>query len=304
MACTSDKKPLVSPEQALSDTPGFQNAKVLRQLAQGASSNTWLIEHLFEGAERKFVLRLIRHDVPESASRFQQELSAIEQAAAAGITPALVMVDATRGLLIREYAEGRVWQESDLRNPDRIKCLAELLVRLHSLPAESDPWSPGQAALTYAGQVDTRQACAIADEAADLYGQLQADVFPAASGEWMSGSLCHNDLMVKNIVELENGAGPCLIDWEFAAAGDPLFDLAVVCRHHSLPSTAESALLGRWSELMCPGLGRAEIATRVAKWGDFYDALLALWYLLLQQRGEVDSLAAARLKLLLSKFSH
>jgi thiamine kinase-like enzyme len=55
--------------------------------------------------------------------------------------------------------------------------------------------------------------------------------------------LCHHDPHLGNVI----GEPGVLIDWEYAALGHPLFDLAFVIEYHALDGQAESALLAGWA---------------------------------------------------------
>jgi thiamine kinase-like enzyme len=69
-----------------------------------------------------------------------------------------------------------------------------------------------------------------------------------------------------------------LIDWEFAAPGDALFDLAVVVQHHELGNDLAGVLLQAY-------LGRPPTTTEQSRFGAqraFYRDLLSLWNLRLR----------------------
>ena len=59
-------------------------------------------------------------------------------------------------------------------------------------------------------------------------------------------SLCHNDLVAANILDI--GPQVRLIDWEYAALGDPFFDLAAVVEEHGLAELDRELLLLAYGE--------------------------------------------------------
>ena len=81
--------------------------------------------------------------------------------------------------------------------------------------------------------------------------------------------ICHNDLTAANVIDV---GGLQLIDWEFAAPGDPFFDLAVVVAHHQLDASTRAhfltAYLGREDKTAMADLNR---------WCAVYRSLRALW---------------------------
>ena len=56
--------------------------------------------------------------------------------------------------------------------------------------------------------------------------------------------LCHNDLLNANLID--DGARIRIVDWEYAAMGDPWFDLGNLAVNHDLDADAEVALLAAW----------------------------------------------------------
>jgi thiamine kinase-like enzyme len=71
--------------------------------------------------------------------------------------------------------------------------------------------------------------------AAELVTLLRRNAHPA---------LCHNDVHHLNIVD---GAGLRMIDWEYAGLGEPLFDLASVCVYHRYARAERAALLAAYA---------------------------------------------------------
>jgi thiamine kinase-like enzyme len=85
--------------------------------------------------------------------------------------------------------------------------------------------------------------------------------------------LCHNDLLAANF--LASDAGIRLIDWEYAALGDPYFDLGNFAVNNGLGAAEEEAFLGAY-------LGAAPGAHRLARlrlmrfMSDFREAMWAV----------------------------
>jgi len=83
------------------------------------------------------------------------------------------------------------------------------------------------------------------------------------------GVLCHNDVTAANVID---SGEICLIDWEYAALGDALFDLAVVVAHHNLDDAATAHLLHAYA-----GRHHAQMTADLGRWCDVYRCVLALW---------------------------
>ena len=91
----------------------------------------------------------------------------------------------------------------------------------------------------------------------------------AANTRRSSLALCHNDPVAQNIVR---GPELRLIDWEFAAPGDPLFDLAVIVGHHGLGTEQARVLLAAARGRVYPSDRRS-----LARLVDGYANLRRLW---------------------------
>jgi len=88
------------------------------------------------------------------------------------------------------------------------------------------------------------------------------------------GVFCHNDVVAHNVVD----AGTLrLLDWEYAADNDPLFDVAVPVSYHELAAAPADALLVAY-------LGSADAAARerLQDLVRLHDALHWLWLALRQ----------------------
>ncbi len=247
-------------QSAMADIPALAHACVLRELTGGSVSDSWLVE----AHGKRMVVRVDTPLARELGLDRKGELRVLQTVAAAGIGADLIWADPAAGVLVTAYIPGPVWSEKSLLDPAGLEQLAGTLRRLHSLPAAVSPdFNPAQAALTYAGGIGTTAAAELAEKAVHLASQLLAPGYHR--------SLCHNDLVYSNII----GSDPVrLIDWEYAAVGDPLFDLAVVVRHHQLPDTVAQGFLRA-----CLRLPDAQTTERFNAFCDLYDLLSALWYM-------------------------
>lgn len=239
-------------------------ARVVARLPGGPVSDSWLLE----AQGRRMALRMDRPAARALALDRAAEREVLDCVAAAGIGPAVIWADPERGLLLTSWVEGTPWTPEQMRDPERLATLAGLLRRLHALPPRGPRFRPDEAAARYALLAGSREATELAGRALALSRELLADG-PRA--------LCHNDLVHHNIIA---GDPLRLIDWEYAAVGDPLFDLAAVLRHHQLPDAAADRFLA------CYAGGAARVPVeRLDRFCLLYDLLAALWYLAMAQVG-------------------
>lgn len=249
------------PRAVLDGLPGFGDAVIVSRLEGGVASRSYRVSH---GQE----ILVLRIDTPEAARLGldrRREHAVIEAVAAAGLGIAAIHCDPASGVLLRRWLPGRPWTREDLGQPRNLERLAAVLRRLHGVPFSGPRFDPLAAAARYAEQLGGEEALGHLRRLAGLHAQLPA-VEPV---------LCHNDLVCDNVLQ---AGGPVLIDWEYAAPGDPFFDLAVVVEHHELGGDLASVLLRAY-------LGRppqVEEERRLRVQCAFYRELLGLWNLRLR----------------------
>lgn len=247
---------------ALAAIPGMEGAAIVGPLAAGPTNATWLVEQ----DARHWVLRL---DMPEIGSLGldrESERQVCTAAAAAGITPEYRCFDPAAGIYLRRYVPGRALSGDDLGYPRTLDRLAAVLRTLHALPLAGRAFDPAAAVRRYAAQLGSRAA-------SELAGRALASLEGPAAGEGRFAT-CHNDLVAENV--LQTAAGDLLlIDWEYAGVGDPMFDLAVVIRHHGLREPLARGFLEAYLQRPAAA-AENERLTRLCV---FYGYLLELWNL-------------------------
>jgi thiamine kinase-like enzyme len=147
-----------------------------------------------------------------------------------------------------------------------------LLRRLHRLQAIGKPFALRSNLARYVGLVATAEAHQIAGEADILLRRLSTDHSRLC--------LCHNDLSSANI--LDTGSLR-LIDWEYAAIGDPCFDLATVIQHHGLAEGQVECLLTAYKDPVSD-----EDRHHLRRYCRLYDRVLALWLLAVGCNTDLD----------------
>ena len=179
-----------------------------------------------------FVVRQ-RHepvDRPGSASSF--ELASHRLAAAAGLAPHVVDAAPDGHWLVMVFVDAPPWSEERLLSDPGVDAVGELLQRLHALPAEALPRVDVAAiAQGYLQQISkhphdlagaTAGVLAVERAARDLHRLSDRAV------------LNHGDLMAANLIGpgTDSGAGPMLVDWEYAQRADPTWDVACLLAYY------------------------------------------------------------------------
>jgi thiamine kinase len=152
------------------------------------------------------------------------------QAAAAGegVAPAVLYADPEHRFMVMQYIPGATWAAKDFARPDRIRLLGSTLRTLHAItpPVVSGFDLHG----LYRGH--RQRIVAVAPAEAPVLDALlhRADLALEACGSGeREPALIHGDLHHSNLVGFER---LWLLDWEYGAVTDPLFDLGCVLAYY------------------------------------------------------------------------
>ena len=202
--------------------------------------------------QRSWVVRIDGFPSERMGLSRDAEWRALQNAAAADLAPQPAYRNPALRVLVCEYCEAR---------PGAISSLAEvaaLLRNIHQLPAikfRLDPLHRARAYLSVLGERELPDALLAACE--------RLDPVPL--------TLCHNDLLRAN--RLMGKHHMLALDWEYAAMGDPLFDLAAVIEGDDMSDDEAKALHTAW----LGDLPTAAEQTRLADQRRVYRELAALW---------------------------
>ncbi|MEX2495863.1 MAG: choline/ethanolamine kinase family protein [Woeseia sp.] len=251
-------EPLMSPQDALARVPGWSGDYSCRKISGGLTNRSWCVS----SAAGEFVLRLdAAHTAALELDR-GTELKILREASKVGIAPEIVWSDPPAGILLYKYLPGPVWQRESLDQPHNLERLAELLRKVHSLPAAGVPLDAVAAASRLAAAAGKDPALTpFAERCLCLVTEL-----PAVEAV----CCCHNDVIAANIVE---SSTICLLDWEYACDNDALFDLASLIGYHDLKKAQVSRLLDAYADgQVAEARERLEIQLRL------FDCLQWLWF--------------------------
>ena len=226
--------------------PGLSAAELaaarFRPLAGGVNRRSFLVS----AGGREHVLRLPIAGA-QALLDLETEAVAMRAAAAAGIAPHVVAVDAANGLLLTEYrANAKPWTPAAARKPASIERLARLLRSLHAIEVDLPAYAAERIARGYLAALAAGASPELArlggarirewaDELLDL-----ARSYDAANA---ATAFCHNDLVAANV--LDNG-GLALVDFEYAVRGSPLLDLAGLAGMNDFTPAAQRDLLAAY----------------------------------------------------------
>ncbi len=249
------------PEGLLQRVPLWQGAQSVecRALAGGHSNESWLV--VADGISA--VLRRDGGRVPAPVVDRGRELAVLRSAAAAGLGPEVLYADPGAGILVTRYLAGETLGAAQIGKPDTLNEIAALLRRVHALPDPGVTYELAEAGELYLAAIRNP---ALRSRGMELVEELA--VLAAATPS--ERRLCHMDPVAGNLIRTADGLR--LVDWEFAVAGDPLFDLAAVIAYHDLGPAAALHLLRAWSGRVSPRRRQ-----RLAELIRAHDVLYWLW---------------------------
>jgi thiamine kinase-like enzyme len=192
-------------------------------------------------ASEAYVLRIAGAGTERYIDRAAEAHNA-RQAASLGIAPELLYLDPTSGLMLTRFIDGGTpLQAADLQRPEPLRNAVDLLKRLHG------------SGLAFAGRME-------------LFPKLDEYIALAAQKGWPAGldltpirrraevarvalersavpfAPSHIDPVPHNFVRARGGA-LYLLDWEYAAMAEPMWDLAAVSIEAELDDALDRSLL-------------------------------------------------------------
>jgi thiamine kinase len=213
-------------QEALAQVPGAATEADLtvQALAGGTSNATFRVQT----GQGVFVLRLHEPYTVDLGVDRRREAVLHGAAAAAGLASRILAADPQGRFLVTEFLTGSPWRAADLEDETRLRELAQTLQELHALPApEVKPLDLSALLDHHVTQIAAQDAAAAAEWLPQVIRAREILTRQKEAGR--RPCIVHGDLAHSNII----GVGrPQLIDWEYAAVGDPLNDLACLLAYY------------------------------------------------------------------------
>lgn len=240
-------------------------------------------------AARLYSLRVTTADSQELGLDREWECRVLAAAAAAGVAPEVRCCEPAEGVLVADWVPSRAWTAAEIRQPDTIHAMAQLLRRVHALriPQPARAMSPAawiahySAALARDGSgipSPSGERTSAAPASAELRAAADARLTLLAVSHPPAVVLCHSDLHRLNVAM---GDRLLLLDWEYAHVSDPYWDLAGWIANNDAGPDFGADLLARY--LQRPAVAGESARLRLFVW--LYDYVCLLWSeLYLKQR--------------------
>ncbi len=239
-----------------------QGVDAVEPLGGGITNHNYKVD---AGGE-SFVLRIGGAETELLGIDRAHERDASQVAAALGIAPDVVSFVEPEGHLVTRFVEGTVGDVS-------VEDAARLLRRLHDGPSLPGRFDALAVVDEYAARARSRGV-----SLPEAFTQARA--VGAAVGARLGRrpeAPCHNDLLAANFISA--GGRTWIVDWEYAAMGDPAFDLANFAVSNGLDEEGDAELLGAY------GSGEADVHVLMRYLSDFREAM---WGVLQQAISTID----------------
>lgn len=222
----------------IASLPYWNNPVSIEPLSGGMTN----LNYRVNDGDHAYVVRLGEDDPVHLISR-RNEIASSEAAHAIGVSPELVYHEP--GILVVRFVEGRVFDEADVRNPDNLERIVEILKRFHhemptrfnQVPVMFWVFQVFRHYHNLLAQGDSAHVARL-PELAQIGRELEAAVGPV---EIVFG---HNDLLAANFID--DGDRIWLIDFDYAGFNSPLFDLSNLASNNELDEDQELTMLERY----------------------------------------------------------
>jgi len=236
---------------------------VVRRLNGGLTNQSFLIA----AGNNKLVLRKNSRISEALDLNRSAEAAALHHADRAGLCAPVIYCDPGRRYLVTRYIQGEPWCADGI---GALKQLAQLVRSIHVLPAIDAQLEIDDKTASYWHSIDG---------GADFYTTLRAldpklqRHIAIAKSLNDSVCLCHNDLLMENLIAVDNG-NLYAIDWEYAAMGDPFYELAVIVEEYRMARRQQQCFLAEYLNRPVTEMDWQ----RLEHWRVIYGYLSVLWY--------------------------
>ncbi len=226
----------LSLEEAIARVPQWNKALDIKTspLGGGITNQNFRIDV----GKESFVLRIPGDDTELLGIRRRNEYEVNKIAGELGIGPEVVFFIQPEGYLVTRFIEGCPFPAEEIREPENIRKVADVLKRIHGLPFIPGAFSAFRVVEEYT-EVAQRYHVEFPVNF-DGYLVRMKEAENAISANPISPHPCHNDLLNENFLYDGNIR---ILDWEYAGMGDIFFDLANLSAHHRFSDDEDRLLL-------------------------------------------------------------
>lgn len=227
----------------------------VQRIPHGLTNKSWIVER----SDGALVIRAPFEHSDQLKIDRNNEAIILNIVSKEGIGAPVLFCAPKESLLITQYIEGPVWQYADAHKKTNIIKICSLLKKLHALgPHQNIQTTYYSEVLKYYWNLLKVQYDQTLLQLAEKLDQTR------------EAALCHHDVNHFNIID--DGKKLWLIDWEYAALGDPYFDLASLACYHHYSQKEIKTLLQSYFRILTP-----EMEKRFEEACQIFKAIERLW---------------------------
>lgn len=207
--------------------------------------------------------------------RIEYEVSLL--VASSGVGPEVVTFLEPEEVLVTRFIHGRPVSDAEVHLPSTLTRVAESLLSIHHAGVVKAAFSPFRIVERYA-EIAREHHVTLppAFEPAARIATAIEQALPLTAP-----LLCHNDLLNANFID--DGDRIRVVDWEYAAMGDPYFDLGNFAVNHGLSDEEQDYLLEAYAAAAsAPRMARLRLMRIMS---DFREAM---WSVVQQATSELE----------------
>jgi thiamine kinase-like enzyme len=255
--------------------PGWDPGAVRVSPLPGGITNRNLLVEL---AGERYVVRLSSPETLLLGIDREAERQAAEAAAALGIGPEVVLAIPDEGILVTRYVAGEPIPPPALEDEPILAAVVRAIRAFHGGPPLPGTFWVPRIVRTYR-EIAAARGVAIPAIVDSLLGVCD-EIETALGRDPRPFRPCHNDLLNANFIR--QGQRVWIVDYEYAAMGDPFFDLGNFAVNNGLSEEAQDRLLELYLGVVRPA-DRARLALmrilsdlREGMWGVVQQGLSSL----------------------------
>ncbi len=222
-------------QEVIARIPGWTDARIVTAVLGGGITN---LNYRVDVGGESFVVRIPGKDSELLGIDRRREYACTRAASQCGVGTEVVHFVEADGVLVTRFIAGRGLSAEEIGGPIGIARVAESLRRYHDGPPFPGTFSAFETVQAY---------LRISRSGAPLPATIDRLVARAETIDRAMLAIarprcpCHNDLLLANFID--DGHLLRIVDWEYAAMGDPFFDLGNFAAHQGLSDAQEAGLL-------------------------------------------------------------
>lgn len=212
----------LSVDEAIVRVPQWDGREIQTSVLAGGITNQNY--KVVIAASETYVLRIGGANAELLGVNRQIEYEANLAAARIGIAPEVVYLIEPEQYLVTRFVEGQPIMLEEIGQPEMIRRIIEALKQIHALPSVACEFNPFRFV-----ENSTRIVKDYPVPFPDNFDWIMACAQKIENTLGLHPStlrLCHNDLLNANFLISSKDGKLAILDWEYAAMGDPFFDLA------------------------------------------------------------------------------